>query len=146
MKRPRSPPSFKNAAAAPFAESHSADPHQRAIVKVHYVTHTGGGGAALKAHGSYIERESARLAQEPEGHADYPSREGREGLYGPAHDRVDGHAQIADWAKEDGRHFRVILSPENRQALGDLAGYTREVIARAEAELGKPLRWVAVNC
>ena len=29
--------------------------------------------------------------------------------------------------------------------LGDLTGYTREVMARAEAKLGNSLRWVAVN-
>jgi type IV secretory pathway VirD2 relaxase len=145
MKRPRATPGLNGPAAPTFAETHASDPRQRAVVKVHYFTHAGGGGAALRAHGSYIERESARLDRDGEGHANYLSRDGREGFYGPAEDRIDGRAQLAEWAKEDGRHFRLILSPENGQALGDLTGYTREVMARAQAELGRPLQWVAVN-
>ena len=125
--------------------AYGADPRQRAIVKIHYFKHSGGGGAALRAHGSYIEREGALLEKANEPHAQYLSRDGREGFYGPDGATVDGRAQLADWAKADARHFRIILSPENAQAIGDLTGYTCEVMKRAEAELGRPLQWVAVN-
>ena len=107
--------------------------------------HAGGGAAALKAHGKYIDREGVEREAETDPHATYLSREGREGFYGPEHDTVDGRAQLADWAREDPRHFRLILAPEQAQALDDLRDFTREVMARAEAQLERPLQWVAVN-
>lgn len=131
--------------AKPDGGGDTADPRQRAIVKIHYYKHAGGGGAALRAHGGYIERESAKLVQESDPHADYLSRDGRHGFYGPEQNGIDGRAQLAEWSKADGRHFRIILSPENGQAIGDLAGFTREVMARAEAELARALQWIAVN-
>ena len=132
---------------ASFVESYSSDPRQRAVVKVHYFGHAGGGGAALRAHGNYIEREGAQRDIEPEAdpHANYLSRDEREGFYGPEHDKVDGKAQLANWAEQDSRHFRIILAPENGQAIGALRDYTREVMDRAEAALDRPLQWVAVN-
>ena len=134
-----------NRGAKPDGGGDAADPRQRAIVKIHYYKHAGGGGAALRAHGSYVERESAKLVQESDPHADYLSRDVRHGFYGPEHNGIDGRVQLAEWSKADGRHFRIILSPENGHAIGDLAGYTREVMARAEAELARPLQWIAVN-
>lgn len=125
------------------APSHASDPRQRVIVKVHYFKHGGGGAAALGAHGRYIEREGAQLENEP--HADYLSRNGQQGFYDAAQASADGRERLARWGHEDARHFRMILSPENGQAITDLTGYTREVMARAEAELGRPLQWVAVN-
>jgi type IV secretory pathway VirD2 relaxase len=128
-----------------FAESHSTDPRQRAVVKAHYFSHGGGGAAALNAHGKYIDREGVEREAETDPHATYLSREGREGFYGPEHDKVDGRSQLADWAREDPRHFRLILAPEQGHGLEDLRGYVREVMARAEAQLERPLQWVAVN-
>jgi len=125
------------------AATHASDPRQRVIVKVHFYKHGGGGAAALGAHGRYIEREGAQLENEP--HADYLSRNGQQGFYDAAQAGVDGRDRLARWGREDARHFRIILSPENGQAITDLTGYTREVMARAEAELGRPLQWVAVN-
>jgi hypothetical protein len=127
------------------AATHASDPRQRAIVKVHYYKHAGGGAAALGAHGAYIEREGAQLAAEMEPHADYLSRDGQHGFYDANQTGADGRERLARWGLEDARHFRIILSPENGQAITDLTGYTREVMARAEAELGRPLQWVAVN-
>ncbi len=127
------------------AATHASDPRQRAIVKVHYYKHAGGGAAALGVHGAYIEREGAQLAAEMEPHADYLSRDGQHGFYDASQTGADGRERLAHWDREDGRHFRIILSAENGQAITDLTGYTREVMARAEAELGRPLQWVAVN-
>jgi type IV secretory pathway VirD2 relaxase len=127
------------------APSHASDPRQCVIVKVHYFKHGGGGAAALGAHGKYIEREGARLDDENAPHADYLSREGRQGFYDAGETGVNGRDRLAQWSREDGRHFRIILSPENGDAIADLTGYTRDVMARAEAELGKPVSWVAVN-
>lgn len=133
------------------------DARQRAVVKLHYFNHPGGGAAALKAHAAYVARDAAGL-DEPEleraddvargrAHADYLSRgeDSRAPFYDAAAEGVDGAARAADWAARDKRHFRLILSAERGELLRDLPSYTREVMARAEAQLGARLDWVAVD-
>ena len=66
-------------------------------------------------------------------------------FYDALGDGVDGAARVADWARGDRRHFRLILSAENGAHLPELKSYTREVMARAEAALGTRLDWVAVD-
>lgn len=135
------------------------DPRQRAVVKIHYFNHAGGGGGALQRHATYVAREAKQreerdpdLAPEPQpetqAHTRYLSREdkGRAVPFYDAHsDEVDGAAKAALWAEKDRRHFRVILAAEHGEALRDLPAYTREVMARAEASLGTKLQWVAVD-
>lgn len=143
-----------------------SDLRQRAAVKVHYFNHGGGGGAALKAHTRYLARDAAgrgELSEEPaspalcpdletpeaaaRAHADYLARgeQGRVLFYDRAEDSVDGGARAEGWATSDKRHFRIILAPEEGERLRDLTSYTREVMARAEAELGTRFSWFAVN-
>jgi type IV secretory pathway VirD2 relaxase len=137
------------------------DSRQRAIVKIHFFGHSGGGGAALLAHGRYVAREAARshLEQAPEterdphidrgeeerAHAAYLARNERAVFYDALTDEVDGRARMNVWAEEDRRHFRIILSPENGPHLGDLKSYTRAVMERAESVLGGRLEWVAID-
>ncbi|MGE0743477.1 MAG: hypothetical protein AB7O98_19245 [Hyphomonadaceae bacterium] len=138
------------------------DARQRAIVKLHYFSHAGGGGAALRAHARYVARDAATRSpvpsdapegemspSEPEAkaraHAGYLDRSARTVFYGAASDGVDGGECAASWAKTDRRHFRLILAPENGTKLGDLKDYTREVMRRAEIALGTRLEWVAVD-
>lgn len=139
------------------------DPRQRAIVKIHYFSHAGGGGAALRAHARYVARDAAarasRLSDTPEdepatpeaeskvrAHTRYLEREEAGSVfYDAAVDAVDGGGRAASWARCDRRHFRLILSPENGTKLGDLKSYTREVMRRAELALGSKLEWVAVD-
>ncbi|MFZ2030983.1 MAG: hypothetical protein WAU68_11785 [Vitreimonas sp.] len=130
------------------------DARQRAVVKVHYFGHSGGGGAALKAHARYVAREAAALEQpapaltperQAEAHSSYLSRDGRESFYDASSERVDGATRAAEWAHADRRHFRVILAPENGAELGDLKPYVRGVMARAETALGARLTWVAID-
>ena len=147
----------------------SFDNRQRAIVKVHYFGHGGGGGAALKAHARYVARDAATRddlpaaqlpgeeASEPtheareakaRAHAAYLSREGqaeRSVFYDARAEGVDGAARTEAWAKLDKRHFRIILSAENGDRLRDLPAFTREVVARAEAALGTKLQWIAAD-
>jgi type IV secretory pathway VirD2 relaxase len=144
----------------------SFDNRQRAIVKVHYFGHGGGGGAALKAHARYVARDAATrddlpasqlpAEETPEAtreakaraHAAYLSREGqaeRSVFYDARAEGVDGAARAEAWAKSDKRHFRVILSTENGDRLRDLPAYTREVMVRAEAALGTKLQWIAAD-
>lgn len=142
------------------------DRRQRAIVKIHYFSHAGGGGAALRAHARYVARDAAAKQQlqgrasdglepaEPEAadkraaaHTQYLARgaEARSAFYDAVADGIDGSARAAKWANQDRRHFRLILAPENGSKLGDLKSYTREVMRRAEAALGSKLTWVAVD-
>jgi len=141
------------------------DSRQRAIVKVHYFNHAGGGGAALKAHARYVARDAAtrddpsatHLPEEEKteareakarAHAHYLSREGqaeRTVFYDAHGEGVDGAARAEAWARSDKRHFRVILSAEDAGRLHDLPAYTRQVMARAEAALGTKLQWIAAN-
>ncbi len=44
---------------AASADSLRFDARQRAVVKIHYFNHGGGGGAALKAHARYVARDAA---------------------------------------------------------------------------------------
>lgn len=138
------------------------DFRQRAVVKVHYFNHAGGGGAALKAHARYVARDAAGR-DEPEpmeheqeradevargsAHADYLSCGGaeRSPFYDACAEGVDGAARAADWAARDKRHFRLILSAERGELIRDLPAFTREVMARAEAHLATRLDWVAVD-
>ena len=46
-------------------------------------------------------------------------------------------------SRGDQRQFRIILAPENGQAL-DLPQYTRQVVAKIEEDLGTQLDWLAV--
>jgi len=141
------------------------DSRQRAIVKVHYFSHAGGGGAALKAHTRYVARDAATRddpsaahvpaeeksetpAAKARAHAHYLSREGqaeRSVFYDARSEGVDGATRAETWARSDKRHFRVILSAEDAGRLHDLPTYTREVMARAEAALGTKLQWIAAD-
>lgn len=132
------------------------DTRQRAVAKIHYFNHSGGGAAALKAHGKYIARGAAREGPsveasldeprtEERAHADYLERKGRDGFYDKAGLALDGAERLESWAKSDLRHFRIILSAEEGARLRDLPAYTREVMARAGAALGTELSWVAID-
>ncbi|GAM99886.1 VirD2 components [alpha proteobacterium U9-1i] len=139
------------------------DPRQRAIVKIHYFNHSGGGGAALRAHARYVARDAAARAPtpgdvpEPDAPADHAEAKARAhgkyldragngaAFYDAASDAVDGGERAASWARSDRRHFRLILAPENGTKFGDLRSYTRKVMRRAEVTLGSKLEWVAVD-
>ncbi|MBA3067829.1 MAG: hypothetical protein FP825_05025 [Hyphomonas sp.] len=142
------------------------DIRQQAVIKIHYFNHSGGGGGALAAHARYVARDAARpedrdvpvaetpLSEEREAaqsearaHADYLARGERErhAFYDRDHEGVDGGARAAEWAMSDKRHFRIILSAEQGDEIQDLPAYTREVMARAEVQLGSRLSWVAAD-
>ncbi len=135
------------------------DARQRAVVKVHYFGHAGGGATALKKHVRYVAREAAtrddlsahlsgddkeRQEREP-GEASKRDRPARGVFYDAQGEGLDAIARVDGWAGPDRRHFRVVLSPENGARLPDLPAYTREVMVRAEAALGMKLQWVAAD-
>lgn len=142
------------------------DMRQQAVIKIHYFNHSGGGGGALAAHARYVARDAARpedrevaieqgpvseereaAQSEARAHADYLARgeQERRAFYDREHEGVDGGARAAEWARSDKRHFRLILSAERGDEIGDLPAYTREVMARAEVQLGSRLSWVAAD-
>jgi len=134
------------------------DTRQRAVVKLHYFAHGGGGAAALGKHVRYIGRDAApheRPLGPPTGASkEHELREAqaRDGerpehwaFYSASSDKVNGAQLAAAWAREDRRHFRIILSAENGARIGDLRSFTRDVMARAEAALGEKLEWFAAN-
>ncbi len=145
------------------AGSGGFDARQRAIVKLHFFGHGGGGAAALGAHARYVARDAARgpdgertvdvdapsrdgdTEARTRAHAAYLEREKGSPFYDALENQVDGAARAAVWAREDKRHFRIILAAERGEDLKDLRAYTRKVMARAEAALGTRLDWVAVD-
>lgn len=159
--KPRQP-----AVRAHFAKGSQARPRpvstasRRVVVKIRYAANAGGRAAALRTHVSYLARDSdqrtpsaeAAVEQTPEDATrsiDYLTREaGPEALrvtfYDRASDGVDAGVVTADWSG-DPRHFRMIVSAEDGQALGDLKPFIRELMAGLEAKLGTRLDWLAVD-
>ncbi|RYZ05408.1 MAG: DUF3363 domain-containing protein, partial [Alphaproteobacteria bacterium] len=125
---------------------------RRVVVKARYALHGSGKGAPLKAHVKYLARESKAVERSEPGLArsvDYLQGADTPG-HGPFsfYDRsdvgVDGRAITAGWA-EDRLHFRLIISPEDGAALGDLKPFIREVMAGLEGKLGTKLDWIALD-
>ena len=137
------------------------DPRQRAVVKVHYFSHGGAGAGALRAHVRYVARDAAVRARGLEQEQQHEAETGRDGagkrerprekerglsvFYDALETGVDGAGRAAQWAREDRRHFRLILSAENGARMRELQSYTRDVMARAEQALGMRLEWIAVD-
>lgn len=114
--------------AHPFAKLRS----RRVTVKIRSVRLGANGLAKARAHLRYIQRDGA-------------DRDGAPGkLYGPGADAVDGAAFLEE-GKADRHQFRIIVSPEDAGDLESLDGFTRDLMAAAEKDLGTRLDWVAVN-
>jgi len=111
---------------------------RRVVVKTHIARAGKGiGKAAFRAHLKYIQRDGV----EREG----PDGERRGGdLYGRDADRIDD-GDFLERSEDDRHQFRVILSPEDADQLGDLKENTRAFMAQMEKDLGTPLDWVAVD-
>jgi hypothetical protein len=130
------------------------------VVKIRYAANAGGKTAPLRAHVCYLSREAASRARSPEPAAeehgkdptqaiDYLSREDAAGkanyaFFDGANSNVDAKAVTQGWA-DDPRHFRMIVSAEDGEALGDLKPFIRELMGGLEAKLGTKLEWLAVN-
>ncbi|WP_239537212.1 hypothetical protein, partial [Serratia marcescens] len=50
-------------------------------------------------------------------------------------------AGFAERVQDDRHHFRFIVSPEDAAELADLRGFTRDLMADAEKDLGTRLDW-----
>jgi type IV secretory pathway VirD2 relaxase len=104
---------------------------RRVVVKARIVRHKMGSGAA-GAHLRYLERDGT-------------TRDGGRGqLYGPETDQADRSA-FAERGEGDRHSFRFIVAPEDGDRLEDLRGFTRDLMAQMEADLGTKLDWMAVD-
>jgi type IV secretory pathway VirD2 relaxase len=95
-----------------------------------------------------VNMSSARARAAFLAHISYISRDGvqREGGKGELYDREGAveRKAVSQRLEEEPHHFRLILSPEDAQAL-DLSRYTRDVMAQLEEDLGRKVLWSAVN-
>ncbi|WP_428393471.1 DUF3363 domain-containing protein [Lichenicoccus sp.] len=105
---------------------------RRVVVKARLVVHAQAAPGSTAAHLRYIQRDSV-------------TREGAPGqAYSATQDVADTEAFEAR-VVGDRHEFRFIVSPEDAAEIGDLKGYTRDLMARMEADLGSKLDWVAVD-
>ena len=103
---------------------------RQVVVKARVVRH--GGRASLAAHLNYLQRDGV-------------TRDGERGvLFGAEAEGLDRNA-FAAACENDRHHFRFIVSPEDAPEMGDLKGFTRELMTRMEADLGARLDWRAVE-
>jgi len=109
-------------------------PHRRVVVKARVV----------RQRGTHFR--SAPLAK----HLDYLQRDGvtRDGADARMFDARADAADVDAFAQrcEGDRHqFRFIVSPEDAPEMADLRAFTRDLMARAERDLGTKIDWVAVD-
>ena len=104
--------------------------NQRCAVRVTYARNTVRG--QWRAHGRYVERESA---------AGNGSAVGFDG----AGAGIDVAGRLESWqAARDQRLWKIIVSPEFGERL-DLTRLTRDLMKKVEQDIGIPLEWVAVS-
>lgn len=107
---------------------------RRVTVMARIVRHRGAQfrAAPLARHIAYLERDGV-------------TRDGRDAMMFDASGDAADRDAFAERCADDRHHFRFIVSPEGAADLGDLRGYTRDLMARVEQDLGTRLEWVAVD-
>jgi len=106
---------------------------RRVVIKARVIRHQGSRyrAAPMAVHLSYLRREGV-------------SRDGAPAqMFGPEGEA--DHEAFAKRGEADRHHFRFIVSPEDADQLADLRVTARELMARAERDLGTRLDWVAVD-
>ena len=102
-----------------------------AVVKARFLRHATARGK-LASHLGYLRREGV-------------TRDGEKArLFGPDTENADPNA-FAERCADDRHHFRFIVSPDDALEMADLKGFTRDLMAQAEKDLGATLDWVAVD-
>jgi hypothetical protein len=127
-----------------FPSSAKSSPFQRrAIVNVRYASARTPGG--WKAHGTYIERESAkgdRLPTEKETGVSTGSQVPDPERLGLAQEHQLGSLAESWQQAGDKRIFKIILSPEDANV--DFQRTAAEMVARIEQHTGAPVEWGGV--
>jgi hypothetical protein len=125
------------------ASAKAATFQRRAIVNVRYASARTPGG--WKAHGTYIERESAkgdRLPPEREAATEFDSQTPDPDRFGLAQEHQLG-SLAESWQKAgDKRIFKIILSPEDANV--DFQRTAADMVARIEQHTGAPVEWGGV--
>ena len=106
---------------------------RRVVVKFH-IARAGriSGNGAFRAHLQYIQRDGVE-------------RDGKGGeLYGREGETPNASGFL-ERSEGDRHQFRIIVSPEDGVALGDLREHTRALMTQMERDLGTRLDWVAVD-
>ena len=109
-------------------------PQRRVVIKARVVRQRGARfrSAPIAKHLSYLQRDGV-------------TRDGADArLFDARSDAADVSA-FAERSADDRHHFRFIVSPEDAPEMADLRAFTRELMARAERDLGTPIDWVAVD-
>ena len=109
-------------------------PSRRVVIKARVARHRGTRfrSAPLTRHLSYLQRDGV-------------TRDGADArLFDRSSDVADADA-FASRCEHDRHHFRFIVSPEDAAEMEDLRAFTRDLMRRAEQDLGTKLDWVAVD-
>ncbi|PNG24661.1 relaxase/mobilization nuclease domain-containing protein [Methylocella silvestris] len=102
-----------------------------AVVKGRFLRHATQRGK-LAAHLGYLRREGV-------------TRDGEKAkLFGPGAEDADPK-DFAERCEDDRHHFRFIVSPDDAVEMADLKGFTSDLMAQVEKDLGTKLDWVAVD-
>jgi type IV secretory pathway VirD2 relaxase len=105
---------------------------RRVVIKARLVNLKRAGPRSTSTHIRYLEREGVTRDWAP-GQA-----------YGAVDDVVDTH-EFEERGREDRHQFRFIVSPEDAEDIGELRGFTRQLMDQMERDLGTKLEWIAVD-
>ncbi len=109
-------------------------PQRRVVIKARVVRQRGSKfrSAPLAKHLDYLQRDGV-------------TKDGADArMFAARGDEVDASA-FAERCEGDRHHFRFIVSPEDAPEMADLRGFTRDLMARTEQDLGTKIDWVAVD-
>lgn len=107
---------------------------RRVVVKARIVRQSGSRyrAAPLTRHIVYLQREGvSRDAVQPR-------------MFDARSEQADVEA-FARRCEDDRHHFRFIVSPEDAADMADLRAFCRDLMGRAEQDLGTGLDWVAID-
>ncbi|ETI64967.1 type VI secretion protein [Sphingobium sp. C100] len=122
----------RGAIAARLMRQGLARADRRVVIKVRSIQLGKVSPRSTRQHLAYVERDAVGPQGEP-------------GLaYDRGAERVDTGA-FEERGRGDRHQFRIIVAPEDGEALGDLRSFTRSLMARVEADLETRLDWVAVD-
>ncbi len=109
-------------------------PQRRVVIKARVVRQRGSKfrSAPLAKHLDYLQRDGV-------------TKDGADArMFHARGDELDASA-FAGRCEGDRHHFRFIVSPEDAPEMADLRGFTRDLMARAEQDLGTKIDWVAID-
>ncbi len=109
-------------------------PQRRVVIKARVVRQRGTKfrSAPLAKHLSYLQRDGV-------------TRDGADARMFDARGDAADVSAFAERCENDRHHFRFIVSPEDAPEMTDLRAFTRDLMARAERDLGTKIDWVAVD-